>query len=150
MTLQIQQAAFDPGATLNAFQAAHPGVGAVVSFTGIVRDEGATLTALEIEHYAAMTGPAISAIAEQAIGRWQLAGALVIHRYGRLLPGETIMMVATAAKHRAGAFASADFLMDYLKSRAPFWKKAFSAGGSEWVSAKAEDEAALHRWSDLP
>ena len=101
---------------------------------------------MEIEHYPGMTERAIRAIAEEAAARWQLIDVLVIHRHGRLAPGEPIMMVATAAAHRAEAFAAAEFLMDYLKSRAPFWKKEVTADGAEWVAAKDEDEAALRRW----
>jgi molybdopterin synthase catalytic subunit len=122
------------------------GVGAVVTFSGLVRDNGGQLTAMEIEHYPGMTEKAISAIMEEAVARWGLADALVIHRYGVLRSGEPIMMVATAASHRADAFAAAEFLMDYLKSRAPFWKKEISANGADWVAAKDSDEAALTRW----
>ncbi|MCB5408557.1 molybdenum cofactor biosynthesis protein MoaE [Pseudogemmobacter faecipullorum] len=147
MQIVIQQAAFDPGAMLNQFTASSAGAGAVVSFTGLVRDEEGRLSALEIEHYPAMTERAIGNILAEAHRRWQLSQGLVIHRYGRLQPGEPIMMVATAARHRAAAFAAADFLMDYLKSRAPFWKKEISAAGSSWVAAKDSDEAALQRWS---
>jgi molybdopterin synthase catalytic subunit len=117
-----------------------------VTFSGLVRDNGGQLTAMEIEHYPGMTEKAISAIMEEAVARWGLADALVIHRYGVLRSGEPIMMVATAASHRADAFAAADFLMDYLKSRAPFWKKEISANGADWVAAKDSDEAALTRW----
>jgi molybdopterin synthase catalytic subunit len=101
---------------------------------------------MEIEHYPGMTEKAISAIMDEATARWALADALVIHRYGVLRAGEPIMMVATAAPHRADAFAAAEFLMDYLKSRAPFWKKEISALGADWVAAKDSDEAALTRW----
>lgn len=142
----MQSAPFDLGAESAAFAAGVPGAGAVVTFTGIVRDNGGRLTAMEIEHYPGMTGKAITAIAEEAAARWRLADVLVIHRHGRLAAGEAIMMVATAAPHRADAFAAAEFLMDYLKSRAPFWKKEIGAEGAEWVAAKEEDEAALKRW----
>jgi molybdopterin synthase catalytic subunit len=118
----------------------------VVSFTGLVRDEGGQLSAMEIEHYPGMTEKAIAGIVDEAVRRWSLADALVIHRHGRLGPGEAIMMVATAAPHRADAFAAAEFLMDYLKSRAPFWKKEIGADGAEWVAAKDADEDALKRW----
>ncbi len=148
--IRVSAGAFDPGAELNRFSGRIAGSGAVVSFSGIVRDEGGRLTALEIEHYPAMTERAIAGIATEARARWALGGLLVIHRYGRLLPGETIMMVATASRHRSEAFAAAEFLMDYLKSRAPFWKKAFSADGAEWVAAKDSDEDALSRWSAPP
>ena len=147
MDILIQEEAFDPGAELNRFTAASSGAGAVVSFSGLVRDEDGRLSALEIEHYPAMTARAIGQIAEEARQRWQLSSLLVIHRYGRLQTGEPIMMVATAARHRASAFAAAEFLMDYLKSRAPFWKKEISGEGTSWVAAKESDEEALNRWS---
>jgi molybdopterin synthase catalytic subunit len=144
--LSVQTAGFDLGAESNAFAAGAAGAGAVVTFTGVVRDTGGTLTAMEIEHYPGMTEKAIAAIMDQAQARWTLTDALVIHRHGRLAAGEPIMMVATAAPHRADAFAAAEFLMDYLKSRAPFWKKEIGADGAEWVAAKDSDEAALNRW----
>ena len=146
MRLSVQEAAFDLGAESNRFSHDVKGAGAVVTFTGLVRDNGGQLTAMEIEHYPGMTEKAISAIMEEATARWALADALVIHRYGVLRAGEPIMMVATAAPHRADAFAAAEFLMDYLKSRAPFWKKEISANGADWVAAKDSDEAALTRW----
>ena len=146
MRLSVQEAAFDLGAEANRFSHDLKGAGAVVTFTGVVRDNGGQLTAMEIEHYPGMTEKAISAIMEEAVARWSLADALVIHRYGVLTAGEPIMMVATAASHRGDAFAAAEFLMDYLKSRAPFWKKEISALGADWVAAKDSDEAALTRW----
>jgi molybdopterin synthase catalytic subunit len=146
MRLSVQAEAFDLGAESNAFAGSVAGAGAVVTFTGLVRDNGGALAAMEIEHYPGMTEKAIAAIMEQAIARWSLIDALVIHRYGRLAGAEPIMMVATAAPHRADAFAAAEFLMDYLKSRAPLWKKELSADGASWVAAKDEDEAALGRW----
>jgi molybdopterin synthase catalytic subunit len=146
MRIAVQSAPFDLGAEVSAFTAGVRGAGAVVSFTGLVRDEGGTLSAMEIEHYPGMTEKAITAIAEEAARRWSLADVLVIHRHGRLSPGEAIMMVATASPHRADAFAAAEFLMDYLKSRAPFWKKESFEGGAEWVAAKETDEDALKRW----
>lgn len=121
------------------------GAGAVVTFTGVVRGDGG-MAAMEIEHYPGMTEKAIGAIAAGAATRWALSDVLVIHRHGRLAVGEAIMMVATAAPHRADAFAAAEFLMDYLKSRAPFWKKEIGADGAAWVAAKDADEAALTRW----
>lgn len=143
--IRVQSEPFDVGAELKAFASDIDGVGAEVSFTGIVRDEGG-LEHMEIEHYPAMTETAIASIVEEATLRWDLKASLVIHRYGKLRPGEKIMMVATAAGHRAEAFAAAEFLMDYLKSRAPFWKKEVTASGAAWVAAKDEDEAALNRW----
>ena len=122
-------------------------MGAVVTFTGVVRDSDAGgMTAMEIEHYPGMTEKALTQIAEDAMSRWSLGDVLVIHRHGRLFPGDRIMMVATASRHRKDAFEAAEFLMDYLKSRAPFWKKEIGAEDAEWVAAKHEDEDALTRW----
>lgn len=146
MRIAVQSAPFDLGAESVAFAAGAAGAGAVVTFTGLVRDNGGRLAAMEIEHYSGMTERAIVAITEQAVARWALADALVIHRHGRLAVGDPIMMVATAAAHRGDAFAAAEFLMDYLKSRAPFWKKEIGVDGAEWVAARDEDEAALRRW----
>lgn len=146
MTTRVQSNPFDMGAEVAAFTAAHPGAGAVVTFSGLVRDEGGTLTAMEIEHYPGMTESALEDMRQTALDRFKLTGALIIHRHGPLAPGDQIMMVATAARHRADAFAAAEFLMDYLKSRAPFWKKEFGKDGAAWVAAKDEDEAALDRW----
>lgn len=147
MAVRIQPQAFDYGAECNAFALNAPDAGAIVTFAGIVRDEGGTLSAMEIEHYPGMTERALNAIEAGARDRWQLSDTLIIHRHGPLRPGETIMMVATAARHRADAFAAAEFLMDYLKSRAPFWKKETLASGSAgWVDAREADEAALKRW----
>ena len=148
MQVRVQEEGFDLGAESDGFAAGVSGAGAIVTFTGVVRDaDGGGLEAMEIEHYPAMTQTALEAIATEAKTRWELADALVIHRYGRLLPGEQIMMVATAARHRKHAFEAAEYLMDYLKSRAPFWKKEILCDGqSDWVSAKADDEAALERW----
>ena len=139
MRVVVQSAPFDFGAEAESF-------GAVVTFTGVVRDAGGRLAAMEIEHYPGMTEAAVTKIAEEAAQRWDLADVLVIHRHGRLEPGERIMMVATASAHRQAAFEAAEFLMDYLKSRAPFWKKEFTADGAEWVASKDSDEAALGRW----
>ena len=146
MQVRVQAEAFDAGVELNAFAKGRTDIGAVVSFTGVVRDTDGALQEMLIEHYPGMTTSAITTIAEEATTRWSLADVLVIHRYGPLKPGEPIMMVATAAAHRAAAFAAADFLMDYLKSRAPFWKKEVTDQGADWVAAKEEDEDALKRW----
>ena len=145
MRVTVQAVPFDLGAEVAAFTAGVAGAGAVVTFTGIARpDDG--LTGMEIEHYPGMTEKAILAITGEAVARWSLTDALVIHRHGTLKPGEAIMMVATAALHRGDAFAAAEFLMDFLKSRAPFWKKESRDGGETWVAAKAADEDALKRW----
>ncbi len=148
MQVRVQQEGFDLGAESDGFAARVSGAGAIVTFTGVVRDADAGgLVAMEIEHYPAMTQKALEAIAAEARARWSLADALVIHRYGRLAPGERIMMVATAARHRKHAFEAAEYLMDYLKSRAPFWKKEILTDGrAGWVDAKADDEDALSRW----
>ena len=147
MRIAVQEAPFDLGAEARAFATDRPDVGAVVTFTGIVRDTGeARLEAMEIEHYPGMTESAIAAIAEDARARWSLRDVLVIHRHGRLVPGDLIMMVATAARHRKDAFEAAEFLMDYLKSRAPFWKREITDNGATWVAARDEDEDALGRW----
>lgn len=145
MTVRVQRDGFDYGAECAGFASGRHDVGAVVTFCGVVRDDGG-LQAMEIEHYPAMTATAIEAMTEQARARWSLCDVLVIHRHGRMAPGERIMMVATAAPHRADAFAAAEFLMDYLKSRAPFWKKETRASGARWVAARDDDEAALRRW----
>ena len=146
MTVRLQSGGFDPGRVLSEFSAGVEAAGAVVSFTGVVRDVAGGLRHMEIEHYPGMTEKAIAGIVAEASDRWPLADALVIHRHGELKPGEVIMMVATASAHRKAAFEAAEFLMDYLKSRAPFWKKEITANGSDWVAAKDEDEAALNRW----
>ena len=145
MKVQVRAEAFDLAAEMAGFGQGAGDIGAIVTFTGVVRDDGG-LSRMEIEHYPGMTERAIEAISREAVNRWKLKDVLVIHRYGPMAPGEAIMMVATAATHRADAFAAAEFLMDYLKSRAPFWKKELTAEGAEWVAAKDEDEAALTRW----
>lgn len=144
--LRLQAEPFDAGSEANAFTARAMGAGAIVTFTGIVRDTDARLQAMEIEHYPGMTERSLAAIMDDARNRWSLTEVLVIHRHGTLRVGEPIMMVATAAPHRADAFAAAEFLMDYLKSRAPFWKKEVGADGTSWVAAKDDDEDALRRW----
>lgn len=146
MAVRVQAQAFDYGAECAAFARGAAGAGAVVTFAGLVRDDGGRLSAMEIEHYPGMTERALAGIEAEARARWDLTDALVIHRHGRLVPGEVIMMVATASRHRGAAFAAAEFLMDYLKSRAPFWKKEHGADGAAWVAAKDADEGALRRW----
>ena len=148
MHIAVQDAPFDLGEQARAFARGATGMGAIVTFTGVVRDLGGDrLSAMEIEHYPGMTEAALTRIADEAQKRWRLGDVLVIHRYGRLVPGDPIMMVATAARHRKDAFEAAEYLMDYLKSRAPFWKKEITAAGDEgWVASRDEDEAALKRW----
>lgn len=147
MRIAVQQEAFDLGAEANAFAAGDDANGAIVTFTGVVRDlVSGDLDVMEIEHYPGMTERALTKIAQEAKERWSLGDVLVIHRHGRLAPGDRIMMVATAAPHRKDAFEAAEYLMDYLKSRAPFWKKEITHSGAEWVAANDEDEDALTRW----
>lgn len=147
MQVRVQEAPFDFGAEAERFAVATAASGAVVTFTGIVRNNAAgTLERMEIEHYPAMTQKALEEIAAEACTKWTLEDALVIHRYGALHPGDMIMMVATAARHRVDAFEAAEFLMDYLKSRAPFWKKEITSEDAAWVAQREEDEAALTRW----
>lgn len=139
--------AFDPAAEA-AGLAAGGSVGAVVSFTGYCRDEGGRLSALELEHYPGMAEEEISRIAAEAERRWPLAGVRVVHRHGLVRPGEAIVLVATASAHRGAAFAAAEFLMDYLKTRAPFWKREHPVGGEPggWVAATDADDGAAARW----
>jgi molybdopterin synthase catalytic subunit len=146
MDIRVQSDPFDPGAELTRFSERQSKAGAVVTFTGIVRDTREGLQSMRIEHYPGMTEAALSKIAQDAQSRWSLQDTLIIHRFGDLSPGEIIMMVTTASKHRADAFQAADFLMDFLKSRAPFWKKEITKSGEEWVAAKDADEDALKRW----
>ena len=146
MAVRVQREDFDLGAELQALRDGRTDIGALVSFSGLVRDDTGDLQALELEHYPGMTEVALAEIETEAKARWDLNASLIIHRYGPLKPGEQIMMVAAAAPHRRAAFEAADFLMDFLKSRAPFWKKEHGPQGSSWVDAKDADEDALKRW----
>ena len=146
--VSVQREDFDIGAEIARLTEGNRGIGAVVSFTGLVREmtgEGA-ITAMELEHWPGMTERALEAIVAEAEGRWPLDGVRVIHRHGPMAPGERIVLVLTASRHRAAAFEAAQFLMDYLKTRAPFWKKEEGAGGSRWVDARECDDAAAARW----
>ena len=142
----VQQAPFDAGAETAALTAGRTDVGGVASFLGVCRsDDG--LDAMVLEHYPGMTERAIERIAAEAEGRWPLTGCTVIHRVGRILPGEPIVLVLTASSHRAAALESCAFLIDWLKTKAPFWKREEFAGGAErWVEARAEDDTAAARW----
>jgi molybdopterin synthase catalytic subunit len=141
--VRVQTEAFDTAAVLAALEL--EGVGAVASFTGLVRgDDG--VTAIELEHYPAMTGASLRALAEEAHGRWQLSGFALIHRVGRMTVGEPIVLVATASPHRAAALEACAFLIDRLKTDAPFWKKEYRGGQAEWVEAKASDDARAAEW----
>lgn len=144
--IRVQQEPFDAAAEMTALEGA--GVGAVVTFTGLVRNHSAlgSVDAIELEHYAGMTEKSLLAIAEEAQSRWPLSGVTVIHRIGYLKAGEPIVLVVTASAHRDAAFQAASFLMDYLKTRAPFWKKEWVNGVAHWVEAKASDAGAAQRW----
>lgn len=148
MAVRVQREDFDLGAELDALRAGRTDIGAIVSFTGLVRDHAglSPIGGMELEHYPGMTARALEKIESEARMRWPLRDSLIIHRFGALAPGEQIMMVVTASAHRQAAFEAAEFLMDYLKSRAPFWKKETTAEGSHWVDARETDEAALERW----
>jgi molybdopterin synthase catalytic subunit len=148
MAVRVQREDFDLGAELAAVRSAAPAAGALVSFTGLVRDMAGGVAEMELEHYPGMTEKALAGIEAEARRRWPLDACLIVHRFGRLLPGEQIMMVATASAHREAAFAAAEFLMDYLKSRAPFWKRETGHEGARWVKAREADEAALERWAE--
>lgn len=147
-TVRIQPEDFDLAAEVAALTNGRPGVGAVVTFTGLCRDEGGSLAALELEHYPGMAKAEIARIAVEATERWPLTGLTAIYRYGRIKPGENIVLVVAASAHRQAAFEAASFLMDYLKSRAPFWKKEHRVDGTEgnWIEAKESDDDAARRW----
>jgi len=146
--IRLQREPFDAAAETAELRRGRSDVGAVVTFTGICRGEenGKPITALTLEHYPAMAEAEIARQVEAALRRWSLIAARVIHRFGRIAPGEDIVLVVTAASHRHDAFAAAEFLMDYLKTRAPFWKRVEQADGTAWVEAKRSDEAAAARW----
>ena len=145
ITTRTQAEPFDTGAEIAALVAGRDDIGAVVSFTGLVRSD-AGLRGLSLEHYPAMTDRQMVAIAARAWKRWPLFAGTVIHRHGRLVPGDVIVLVAIASPHRAAAFAAAEFLMDWLKTRAPFWKYEDRGDTQGWVAAKASDDAAAARW----
>ena len=142
----VQLEAFNPGEQLDNFRDQLKSSGALVSFSGMVRDIPGGLAKIKIEHYPGMTEKAINKICNEACLRWELEDIMVIHRFGNLKKGELIMMIATAANHRTNAFEAAEFLMDYLKSRAPFWKKEIGFEQANWVNSKDVDEKALNRW----
>ena len=149
MSVSVQREDFAIAAETARLTGSDPDIGAVVSFTGLVRRStpDGPITAMELEHYPGMTERALEAIVAEAEARWPLQGVRVIHRYGRLLPGERIVLVLTASPHRAAAFEAAEFLMDYLKTRAPFWKKEHGPAGAGWVDAREQDDAAARRWA---
>jgi molybdopterin synthase catalytic subunit len=146
--VRIQREDFDIATEAAALTRGRSDIGALVTFTGLCRDEGASLAALELEHYPGMAEDEINRVVSEAESRWPLMGVVAIHRYGKIAPGENIVLVATASSHRGPAFAAAEFLMDYLKTRAPFWKKEHRRDGSagDWVAAKDDDDRAMERW----
>ncbi len=147
-SIRVQTTPFDAAAEASALTLGRTDIGALVSFVGLCRDEAGTLAALELEHYPGMAEAELARIAEEAERRWPLLGLTIVHRSGKILPGEPIVLVLCASAHRQAAFSAADFLMDFLKSRAPFWKKEHRADGTPglWVEARDSDEAALERW----
>lgn len=151
MAIFVQTEDFDLSTEVAKLRAHNPAVGAVVSFVGVVRDlnEGADVQAMELEHYPGMTEKALQDIVDQALNRWPLMDVLVIHRVGLLLPLDQIVLVAVTSKHRGDAFAACEFVMDYLKTQAPFWKKETTAQGERWVDARETDDAALAKWGLL-
>jgi molybdopterin synthase catalytic subunit len=148
LVVRVQKESFDVAAEAARLTQGCTNIGALVSFTGLCRDEGAALAALEIEHYPGMAEAEIHRAALEAASRWPLEAVLAVHRFGLILPGEGIVLVITASQHRTEAFAAASFLMDYLKTEAPFWKKRHLAGkgAGDWVEAKVQDHAAAQKW----
>ena len=153
MGVSVQEADFDVGAETAALSAGRLDVGAVATFVGLVRADklsgaGSEVSAMTLEHYPGMTEKSLDAIIAEAGGRWQLQGVRVIHRFGRLLPGDRIVFVGVASAHRGDAFAACEFIMDYLKTRAPFWKKEDTPEGGHWVDAREADDSAAARWAE--
>jgi len=148
VAVRIQTEDFDLGAETAAMRRGNPAIGAIASFVGVVRDvnEGDAVSEMTLEHYPGMTEKSIEDIIEQARGRWKVLDALVIHRIGILKPTDQIVLVIVASAHRGDAFAACEFIMDYLKTRAPFWKKEKTAEGARWVDARVTDDAAAERW----
>lgn len=149
MIIRVQTADFDLNTELAQLRQGNPGIGAVVSFVGLVRDinDGQDISAMELEHYPGMTEKALEQIVAQAQARWDLINTLVIHRVGPLQPQDQIVLVAVATRHRGDAFAACEFIMDYLKTQAPFWKKEQTSEGARWVDARETDDLALQKWS---
>jgi molybdopterin synthase catalytic subunit len=148
VTVRVQEADFDVGAELTALRAGDARVGALASFVGLVRDinDGAGVAEMTLEHYPRMTEKALDAIVAEARARWDIYAALVIHRVGPLRPCDQIVLVAVTSAHRGEAFAACEFIMDYLKTRAPFWKREVTSDGARWVDARETDDAAAARW----
>ena len=150
--IRVQREDFDPGAELASLTAGNRSVGGVASFVGLVRDmaAGQPLRAMTLEHYPGMTEKKLSEIEGEARRRWPIEASLIVHRFGRLEPGERIVLVIVAAAHRQAAFEACTFLVDWLKTQAPFWKEEETAAGTHWVEAKAEDDDAAARWRKRP
>ncbi len=148
--VRVQSEPFDVGAEIEALSQGRRDVGAIATFIGLVRDlnEGSAVSAMTLEHYPGMTERALEAICAEALGRWGLLGIRLVHRVGPLEPGDAIVLVAVSGAHRGEAFAACEFLMDFLKTRAPFWKKERTASGSRWVEARESDEVAAARWRE--
>lgn len=148
MTLRVQTEDFDAGREIALLRQGNPRIGAIASFIGTVRDtnDGDNVAQVTLEHYPGMTERSIAAIIEQARARWEILDALVIHRVGMLKPGDQIVLVVVTGAHRGEAFAACEFIMDYLKTRAPFWKKEQTARGARWVEARTSDDIAAERW----
>ena len=148
MTVRVQTEDFDAGAEMAAMRKGNPAIGAIASFVGVVRDvnEGDAVSNMTLEHYPGMTEKSIAEIVEQARDRWSVIDALVVHRVGLLRPTDQIVLVIVASAHRGDAFAACEFIMDYLKTRAPFWKKENTSEGARWVDARATDDIAAERW----
>jgi molybdopterin synthase catalytic subunit len=148
MSVSVQQQDFDIGAEISALTRGRHQVGALATFTGLVRDmnDGSGVQAMTLEHYPGMTENALEEIVEQARGRWDLDGVRVIHRFGRLMPGDQIVFVAVTSAHRGESFAACEFIMDFLKTRAPFWKREETPEGARWVDARDADDSAAERW----
>ncbi len=149
MKIVVQSDAFDLGAEVDAMRGDRTDIGAIASFVGLARDmnDGSGVAAMTLEHYPGMTEKALARLVDDACARWTLLDVTVIHRVGRLLPGDPIVLVAVASQHRGEAFAACEFIMDYLKTRAPFWKKEETPAGERWVEARASDDAAAARWT---
>ncbi len=151
MSVSVQTEDFDVGAEIAALSAGRTEIGAVATFTGLVRsdNDGNSVSAMTLEHYPGMTEKALEEIVTEARGRWRVDAVKVIHRHGRLEPGDRIVFVGVAGAHRGEAFAACEFIMDYLKTRAPFWKKEETPEGSRWVDARDSDDSAAARWEDI-
>ena len=146
--IRVQQEDFDVGAEIAKLTAGRSDIGAIVTFTGTVRDQNGAVEAMTLEHYSGMTERELSRIEAEACARWPLQASLIVHRTGTLQPGDNIVLVVTASEHRDAAFEAAKFLMDYLKTSAPFWKREDGPGGTRWVEAHASDESARVRWKE--